>query len=748
MHIFPGAGHETNHPNFFLCNTFHTLYFPGLGLLWKTKESLNNQYIHIKETPPMSETLNRLAEEKSLYLQQHKNNPVDWYPYGPEAIQKAKDENKPIFLSIGYSSCHWCHVMAKESFSDIETANFLNENFISIKVDREEYPDIDQYYQQACQLFIKTGGWPLSAFLFPDMRPFFVGTYYPNVKRGESATFLELLNELHRAYNEDKEQVETNATNVTKALENGHGPSEPVEFQGDFPPPMAIMDAIKEYADQDNKGYGHAPKFPHFAFYEWCVEQMLEGMITKEFGQHIVDTIERMLLGGMSDHARGGIHRYSTDDQFMVPHFEKMLYDQAGLLKLLSKFGLVYPSPIVFDTLMNTLEYLQTEMMHEDGYFFSAQDADSEGQEGLFFTFSEEEFEEVVNKASNEEDDLTGEIETLKKWFQITKEGNFTGGLNVISLSSGFKKELYTQENWEKVRRVRAQILQERKGRIPPSTDNKGICSWNSMLLSALVDVIQYCQVDAIKNKAGQIFNKALEGHYNNFLISKNNEGMILKHSTTNEAGLPYLEDFVSFSEAMLRVYEITGNPTFKQNFSDTMNFIFKEFYDQEKNVLLTRPIALNEHELYPNQPMGPYDSSFKSLPMTLIQLIKRGRVLLQDLDFGADLKNYIEESKNFILKNPISGGEGLRSLTYPENAFRVIKVPQKWLKDEQFVGFMGYFLPRFVLDCTAQDDDQWQICNLEQCELQGTGVKSFIETLTPKAPAQSEATDTQKDDK
>ncbi len=690
----------------------------------------------------MSETLNRLAEEKSLYLQQHKTNPVDWYAYGPEAIQKAKDENKPVFLSIGYSSCHWCHVMAKESFSDTEVAQFLNENFISIKVDREEYPDIDQYYQQACQLFIKTGGWPLSAFLLPDMRPFFVGTYYPKQKRGEGATFLELIKELHRAYTEDKEQVQTNAKNVTEAIEKGYAPGDPVEFQGHFPPPMAIMDAIKEYADSNNKGYGSAPKFPHFAFYEWAVEQMLEGMIDKSFGQHIVDSVERMLMGGMYDHARGGIHRYSTDDQFTVPHFEKMLYDQAGLLRLLSKFGLVYPSPLVFDALMNTLEYLESEMMHEEGYFFSAQDADSEGHEGLFFTFTEEEFDSVINKASDDQDDLTGELETLKKWFNITKTGNFTNGLNVISLNPEFKKDLYTQENWEKVRRIRKQILQERKDRIPPATDNKGICSWNSMMLSALVDVIQYCQIDPIKNKASQIFNKALEGHYNNFLVSKNNQGMMLKHSTTNEGGLPYLEDFVSFSESMLRVYEITGNPTFKQNFSDTMNFMFKEFYQAEDKKLLTRPMALNDHELYPNQPMGPYDSSFKSLPMTLIQLIKRGRVLLQDPDFGIELNDYIDEAKHFILKNPISGGEGLRSLSYPSDAYRVIKIPQKWLQDQNFVGFMGYFLPRFVLDCTSEEENQWQICNLNQCELQGEGVQSFIETLTPKGQPSAETSE------
>ena len=686
----------------------------------------------------MNEQTNRLASEKSLYLKQHQNNPVDWYPYGPEAIQKAKDEDKPIFLSVGYSSCHWCHVMAGESFNDTDTANFLNENFICIKVDREEHPDIDQYYQQACQLFIKTGGWPLSAFLLPDMRPFFVGTYYPKEKRGEGATFLELLNELKRAYTEDKEQVETNAKNVTEAIEKGMQPGDPVEFQGHFPPPMAIMDAIKEYMDKENGGYGKAPKFPHFAFYEWCVEQMLEGMIDQSFGQHIVDSIEKMLLGGMNDHARGGIHRYSTDDNFMIPHFEKMLYDQAGLVRLLAKFSMLYPSPLVYDTLMNTLLYIETEMMDEKGYLFSAQDADSEGREGLFFTFTEEEFEAVVNNASDDNDDLTGELETLKKWFNISKEGNFESGLNVISLGGEFKKDFYDQANWEKIRRIRRQILEERKQRIPPATDNKGICSWNSLMLSALVDVIQYCAIDQIKGKASQVFNKVLEGHYHAFLIQNNNQGMMLRHSTSRESGLPYLEDFVTFCESMLRVYEITGNETFKQNFTDTMGFVLKEFYNEESKTLHTRPLSLNEHELYPNQAVGPYDTSFKSVTMTLIQLIKRGRALIQDPSFGEELDGFMEEAKHFILKNPISGGEGLRALSYPDEAYRVIKLPKAWLKDQKFVGFMNYFLPRFVIDCSVEEGDQWQICNNQQCEMQGEGIDSFMETLTPKdaAPA------------
>lgn len=337
-------------------------------------------------------TYNKLKDQKSAYLKQHESNPVHWWPWGPEALQMSKDENKPIFLSVGYSSCHWCHVMAHESFEDQETADFLNQHFVCIKVDREEWPDIDNYYQQACQLFTRSGGWPLSAFLLPDLRPYFVGTYFPLIPSGGQTSFKDLIKELDRAFNEEKTQVEENAANVTKAIAEGLVNKEKVQFDGHFPAPTAVLEAIGQFEDKEFGGYGAAPKFPQFGFYEWAVEQMLEGMVEQSKGEHIIKSIERMLMGGMMDQARGGIHRYSTDEKWMIPHFEKMLYDQAGLLRLLSKVSMLYPSPLVYDHIMNTLDYLEAEMLGDDGNFFAAQDADSEGTEGLYFSFTEEEF--------------------------------------------------------------------------------------------------------------------------------------------------------------------------------------------------------------------------------------------------------------------------------------------------------------------------------------------------------------------
>lgn len=673
---------------------------------------------------------NRLKNEQSLYLKQHQDNPIHWWPWGPEAILAAKEQNKPIFLSIGYSSCHWCHVMAHESFSNIEVANILNENYICIKVDREEHPDIDSYYQQAAQMFGRNGGWPLSAFLLPDLRAFFVGTYFP-LKSSEKfgPGFIDLSKELARAFQENKEQVLDNATKVLENITNGPNLGDRVQFDGHFPSPVAILQATKELRDNEHGGFGKAPKFPQFSFYEWAIEQMLEGMIPREHGDFIIHSIEKMLLGGINDHVRGGIHRYSTDEKWIIPHFEKMLYDQAGLLKLLSKTSLIFPSPIVLDTIVNTLDYIEQEMMAETGYFFSAQDADSEGMEGVYFTYTEAEFEDALNKADGEDELFAKNMDKIKSMFQITAKGNFDQGLNVISLNPSMKEQLYSQENWDLIRKVRKAILNDRSTRLPPATDNKGIASWNFMLITALTDVVQYSQIDFIKHKASHLLNNCLEKTFDAF-ISQNENGMRLRHVTTMVHSHPYLEDFVTFSETQLRMYEISANPVFKQNFKDTIDFITKEFLDNDK--LLTRAKFTNDHELYPNLEYSLFDSSFKSMVGTYLILMKRAHILFGNRDYIDAIKNLEDKVSQTILKfNPIGGGEALRALTYPLGAYRSIKVPAKWIQDDKFQRFLPYFLNRFVIDYTTEENE-WQICNFEACELKGNTVEEFIGALTP----------------
>ncbi|MFA6235683.1 MAG: DUF255 domain-containing protein [Bacteriovorax sp.] len=679
---------------------------------------------------------NRLKNEKSLYLRQHKDNPIHWFAYGTEALEAAMAQNKPIFMSIGYSSCHWCHVMAHDSFNDETVAKFLNDNFISIKVDREEHPDLDNYYQRAAQLFSNNGGWPLSAFLLPDMRPFFIGTYFPAKSVNGGPGFHDLLKELRRAYDEEKEQVETNAVQVTEAIKAGNPNKDKVQFSGHFPAPNGILDAIKEFRDMNWGGYGTAPKFPHFSYFEWAIEQMLEGMVSREQGEFVIASMEKMLMGGINDHARGGIHRYSTDEKWLVPHFEKMLYDQAGFLKMLVKLSLVHPSPLVLDSIINTLDYLEDEMLADDGeessikYFFSAQDADSEGVEGLYFTFSYAEFEDLLNKHDDENETLAKNFERIQKWFQITDSGNFDHNLNVISLNPEFKDEFYQPENWDIVRAVRKAIVSERRGRIPPATDNKGVASWNFMMVSALVDVVQYSQIDIIKRMGSNLLNKVIEGIFKTFLIQEES-GLTMRHSTTVRHSHPYLEDFVFFAESQLRLYEISANAIFKQNFQDAMKFISKEFLDETK--MLTRAKLAEEAELYPNQEYNFFDSSFKSPVSTFILLSRRAAVLFSNNDYLENIQKLMDEVTHTILKiNPVSSGEALRALTYPAEVYRVMKVPRDWTQDEIFVKMIPYFLTRFVIDY-HDEGSQWQICTMKACELKGLGPLEFKKTLTPE---------------
>lgn len=682
----------------------------------------------------MNNPNNHLSKEKSLYLRQHGDQPVNWYAWGEEAIEKAKKENKPIFLSIGYSSCHWCHVMSEESFDDQLIANVLNAKYIAIKVDREEFPDLDAYYQQASQFFNQAGGWPLSAFLLPDLRPYFVGTYFPKTPRQNMASFEQILRELDRVFHEEKENVEKNASQVVEALEKGYPhPENKIEFPDHFPSPISILKAVEEFADKDNGGYGGAPKFPHFAFYEWAVEQMLEGMIPQEAGKHIISTIENMLLGGMFDHVRGGIHRYSVDAKFLVPHFEKMLYDQAGLIRLLSKTAMLFPSVHIIDSLVKTLEYLRAEMLDDKGYFFSAQDADSEGHEGLYFTFTRDEFLDIANKVLEQENfsKLNIESDKVLEWFRISPQGNFENQLNVISLDPTLKTEYFRPDEWELVRNIYRELLLERKTRIPPATDNKGISSWNFHLITGLCDAIQYARVPVIREQATELLFKVLEGSHQHFFTKNDHsQKMILKHTTTLTNDISYVEDYVFYAESQLRAYEITGNITIKQNIIETLNYIYKEFVKEGK--LFHRKINEDSENMPPNLEVFPFDQSFQSPLSTLFLITKRARVLFSIPELGNELLKTEELFKQQTLMSPIGCGAALRANTYPDQIYRVVKVPRTWLSNDQYLQFINFFMSRFVLDY-HEHENEWQICNLNTCELQGEGIESFIETLRPK---------------
>ncbi len=666
---------------------------------------------------------NKLKDETSAYLQQHNKNPITWYPYGPEALQKAKDENKPIFISIGYSTCHWCHVMEKETFSDPKIAKIVNENFISIKVDKEEIPDLDAYFQLASQILNGRGGWPLNAFTTPDFDPFFVGTYFGTTSQENLPSFHEVVSNLAIAYKEDFETILSNGVELRKALKQPPVVKDKVEFEGHFPGAAAILDALKTYQDDDNGGYGVAPKFPHYAFLEWATEHILEGMVPEELGKHIVLSTERILMGGIFDHARGGVHRYSTDKTWSVPHFEKMLYDQAGLLKLLAKTSLLYPAPLIFDATILTLDYLKTEMLSEKGYFFSGQDADSEGVEGLYFTFTWEEFQQAIS----DDQELIDSSDKLKKWFCLQEEG-----LNTIELNAKLKAELYEPSNWTLIRKTKTGLLNARKLRMPPLTDNKGVASWNFQLLTSLIDLIQYSKIDTIRNKAVELLKIASIGVSETFLYNNSKNETRIYTSTTRPDHPPQFEDYVFFAEYSLRCFEYSATNAFKINGLNTLKFIFKEFFKDD--CFFTRSVNVEDNHLFDNIHTPIFDGAHKSALGTLIILLRKWSLVDSDIEelLNKTDKN-LEVLTHLCLKNPLGFGESLRGLVYPTEAYRKIEVPKSWYDDGSFFEFFPNFSARFALCPVEQDDNSWQICTATECELKGSSFEEFRKVFKPQ---------------
>lgn len=667
----------------------------------------------------------KLAESQSLYLKQHENSPIDWHLWGNEAFEIADKDKKVIFISIGYSSCHWCHVMNHESFSSHEVADYLNENFISIKVDREERPEVDQYFQKMAQVMNKQGGWPLSVFLTPDKKPIFIGTYFPMVDRNNVPSFLTLTKEIIKYFSHKQHEISQSAKLIEEKVTQVWMPKENVNFEGHFPSASSLLKALEAYSDQVNGGYGKAPKFPQFSFWEAMIEQCIEGVVPKEFYDHIVLSMEKMTFGGIVDQIRGGIHRYSTDNQWLIPHFEKMLYDQAGFLRTLSKFSLIYPSPQIFDLIYLTLDYLSIEMVHENGYLLSSQDADSEGMEGLYFSFTEEEFEDAIAQFDEQ---LLVDIDEIKKWFGITKQGNFEHQLNIIHLSYNERSNFLKEENWIKIRKIKKALLETRKNRIPPATDNKGIASWNFMILSALCDVIQYTRILPIKASAENLLNKVQQNIEKQFIkIDKENKSFKIMHSTTTmEKSQVYFEDYVFFMDAQWRLYQLSGDYNFILNIKSAIQITIALFI--KDNIVYTTPA--NSIELISNVPYPSFDQSHRSALSTFYMILLKMRVFDQNpkaSDLETHLKNHL---RSWALYNPLSHGEALRCLIYPELAYKKIIVPRSWVKDEEFSKLISYFTHRFIFSY-SENSEGWQICHLNACEATGKTFEEFKKTLT-----------------
>ena len=513
---------------------------------------------------------NRLIDETSPYLRQHAHNPVDWYPWGEEALARARAEDKPIFLSIGYAACHWCHVMEHESFESEQIANLMNEHFVCIKVDREERPDIDAIYMNAVQMMTGHGGWPMSMFLTPDLKPFYGGTYYPPVDRQGMPGFGRVLLTMADLYRNRRDEVFTSADSITAELQNINRFRESGEMMTTEILNQAFSSLLSKF-DNAHGGFGHAPKFPPSMTLMFLLRYH-KRTHSPEALQMIELTLEKMAGGGMYDHIGGGFARYSTDAHWLVPHFEKMLYDNALLARIYLYAYQATRKLRYREVAEETLEYILRDMTSDEGGFYSSEDADSEGVEGKFYVWTKD---EVIRLMGREEG------ETFCRYYDITTEGNFEHGQSILNTPIS-PEEFAGRENiaTDELKRIissgRKKLFRAREERVRPGLDDKILTAWNGMMLMAFAEAA---------NILGRDDYSEVARRNGEFLLSNLlRDGRLLRTYKDGRAKLNgYLEDYAYVIEGLLALYEATFELKYFERARELGRVMIEQFWDGEE---------------------------------------------------------------------------------------------------------------------------------------------------------------------
>ena len=523
----------------------------------------------MSEHQDQSRKPNRLINEQSPYLRQHAYNPVDWYPWGKAALDRARSENKPILLSIGYSACHWCHVMERESFENEAIARLMNNNFVSIKVDREERPDLDQIYMDAVQIITGRGGWPLTMFLTPDGKPFFGGTYWPPEDRQGMPGFARVLVGVANAYQSGAKEVEHNVEKLTEAL-GALSKYDPTD--GDLRRDLAsaAARALAGAYDSINGGIGAAPKFPNtFVFSLFLRVFASEG--DEAMGDMVRQTLKKMARGGIYDQIGGGFHRYSVDERWLVPHFEKMLYDNALLARLYADAGRALNESEFMTISRGILDYVLREMTSPEGGFYSSQDADSEGVEGKFFIWTPEETEKILDS------DL---FPIAERYFDISEDGNFEGE-NILhrTIEPADAARMFgkTEEEIDSaIATISEKLLAAREKRVHPGRDEKILTAWNAMMITAFAEGYRGASRTSL-SRCGPA--RA------DFIMSKMWDGRALQRSFKDGIARfnGYLEDYALLASAMVDLYEASLDRALSGNGRQLADVILERFLDDQR---------------------------------------------------------------------------------------------------------------------------------------------------------------------
>ncbi|MFC1508835.1 thioredoxin domain-containing protein [Candidatus Omnitrophota bacterium] len=623
------------HINFHAARTVLFIGATGFLLLAVQEEPMSIE----TETHRTEKQQNRLITEKSPYLFQHADNPVNWYPWGDEAFEKARKEDKPIFLSIGYSTCHWCHVMAHESFESLEVADLMNDVFVSIKVDREERPDIDSVYMTVCQMMTGSGGWPLTIIMTPDKKPFYAATYIPKNTRHGRIGMIELIPRINEYWSLRREELERVTEDIQEALQKVSAAS-----SGALPDESTMKQAYEQLStrfDTRNGGFGSAPKFPtphtlYFLLRHWKRtgdEHSLE-MVEK--------TLETMRRGGIYDHIGYGFHRYSTDAEWLVPHFEKMLYDQALLALAYTEGYLATGHEEYARTAREIFDYVLRDMTSPEGGFYTAEDADSEGEEGKFYVWDYEEIRQLLTP---------DELQVVVNVFTIKKDGNYLDeasrkktNTNILHLTKPLKHHaadmnITEQELSTRIETIRQKLFHNRENRIHPGKDDKILTDWNGLMIAALAYGSRAFDIPSYAEAA----QRAADFTLNNL---RTHDGRLLHRYKDGEAAISaHLDDYAFLIWGLIELYETTYDLNYLNHALALNNDMTKHFLDKENGGFY---FTADDSEKLLIRQKQSYDGALPSgNSVAMLNLLRLGR-----LTYSSDLEDKAVEIGRHFSRN------------------------------------------------------------------------------------------------
>ena len=591
---------------------------------------------------------NRLINETSPYLVQHAHNPVDWYPWGEEALDRARHEDKPVFLSIGYSACHWCHVMERESFENEEIAQLMNENFINIKVDREERPDLDSVYMEAVQAMTGHGGWPMSVFLTHEGKPFYGGTYYPPEDRHGMPGFPKLLLAVAEGYRTQREQITSSAENLLGHLAQPTKTPPTLEPLTDDILHQAYQSLASSF-DYQNGGIGSVPKFPQPMTYEFLLHYHYRMKDQRALAL-VEMTLESMARGGMYDQIGGGFHRYSTDAYWLVPHFEKMLYDNALLSRLYLHAYQVTGQPLYRRIVHETLDYVLREMTDPDGGFYSTQDADSEGVEGKFFLWTPTEVQQILGPED-------GPI--FASYHAVTEQGNFEGKsiLHVPQELATVASELGIPEERLNfvVQRGKPLLLEMRERRVHPERDDKVLTAWNGLMLTSLAEA------SSILNRQDYL-DAAIKNA--SFLLSTlRHNGRLLRTYKDGKAKLKgYLEDYAFLVQGLLALYEATFNARWLEEANSLTHSMIELFWDEGEGLFYDTG---SDHEALVVRPRDIFDNATPCGSSMATRVLLSMAILTGETDYTRRATTSLRSVQGMLAHAATGMGNWLSALSF-----------------------------------------------------------------------------------